>query len=497
MTNYDVVIIGGGLGGLLCGSLLSREGMRVCIIERNSRLGGAIQSFARNGVIFNTGLNYTESLGEGEILRRYFNYFGIFDRLNILRMDVEAFEKISFQGNEIEYPFAQGHDLFVERLARHFPAERENLKSYMNFLGDVCRSFPLYTLDGLANRVDDKMLNINAFSYIQSVVKDPLLQQILGGMSSLYAGDAQCTPLYVHALINSSFVRSSWRMVDGSAHMVRAIADTITQNGGEIIRRAEVVRLGGKEKGVEYAELANGEKIFAKHFISNVHPAVTLSWVDANISKRAHFHRINDLCNTTGMFSLYLTFKPDLQPYINYNHHFFKTPNVWNPHYNVDKWPEHFMFYTPAISKSTQWADGGVAITYMRYEEVAQWANSSVGNRGEAYEAFKREKAEKLIDCMEQKFPGIRSRIDSYYTSTPLTHRDYTGSPEGSAYGITKNGHDAISTIISARSRVGNLYFTGQNLNMHGILGVTISSILTCMELLGHEYVLNHIKQKS
>lgn len=497
MTQYDVVIIGGGLGGLLCGSLLSREGKKVCIVERNARLGGAIQSFARNGVVFNTGFNYTESLGDGEVLQRYFKYFGFYDQLNVRRMDTEAFEKISFAGEATEYPFAQGHNRFVDRLAEHFPDERENLKRYVSFLGEICRSFPLYSLEPQGSNVDEKYLNINAVDYIESVVKDPTLRQVLGGINSLYAGDAEKTPLYMHALINNSFIKSSWRLVDGTAHMVRAIADTITSNGGEILRRAEVVRLGGKSKGIEFVQLANGECIYGKQFISNVHPAVTLSWVDADISKRAHAERISQLENSIGMFSLYLSFKPQSQPYLNFNHHYFSKKNVWTTRYDEHEWPEHYMFYTPAISQSTQWADGGVVITYMHYQEVAQWANTKVGNRGDDYEQFKQQKAERLLDALELKFPGMRSRIACYHTSTPLTYRDYTGSPNGSAYGVCKNGKDAVSSIISPKSRVGNLYFTGQNLNMHGILGVTISAVLTCSELIGKDYIIGQINAKS
>jgi len=78
-NKYDIIIIGAGLGGLLSANILSREGLSVCVIEQNRRLGGSIQSFAKDKTIFNTGLNYTESLGEGEVLNQYFKYFKIMD----------------------------------------------------------------------------------------------------------------------------------------------------------------------------------------------------------------------------------------------------------------------------------------------------------------------------------------------------------------------------------------------------------------------------------
>ena len=61
MGEFDVIIIGSGLGGLICANILSKEGMKVCVLEMDKRIGGTLQSFAKEGVLFNTGLNYTES----------------------------------------------------------------------------------------------------------------------------------------------------------------------------------------------------------------------------------------------------------------------------------------------------------------------------------------------------------------------------------------------------------------------------------------------------
>jgi all-trans-retinol 13,14-reductase len=96
---------------------------------------------------------------------------------------------------------------------------------------------------------------------------------------------------------------------------------------------------------------------------------------------------------------------------------------------------------------------------------------------------------------VETDFPGIRSRIDSLYTSTPLTYRDYTGSWNGSIYGILKDYMDPLCTMIIPKTSVGNLFFTGQNINVHGVIGVTVCSILTCMELTGSHDLINIIRE--
>ena len=145
-----------------------------------------------------------------------------------------------------------------------------------------------------------------------------------------------------------------------------------------------------------------------------------------------------------------------------------------------------------------EWADQLTSITYMRYEEVAQWEDTfntvaQKNNRGQTYEQFKNEKTEIFIKELEKKFPNIRECIQSVYTSTPLSYRDYIGCNQGSMYGYVKDANSPLMSFISPRTKIANLYFTGQGLNMHGILGVTISGVVTCSEILGGEYLLNKI----
>jgi len=54
--DYDVIIIGGGVGGLVCGDLLSKRGYRVLILEKNYQVGGYCQSSKRKGYTFNAGV---------------------------------------------------------------------------------------------------------------------------------------------------------------------------------------------------------------------------------------------------------------------------------------------------------------------------------------------------------------------------------------------------------------------------------------------------------
>lgn len=152
---------------------------------------------------------------------------------------------------------------------------------------------------------------------------------------------------------------------------------------------------------------------------------------------------------------------------------------------------------TPATSRSSEYADGYSVITYLDYAELSQWENTTVEKRGDEYKAFKQQKAEQLLAAVENRFNGIQAATEAIYTSTPLTWRDYTGTIDGSAYGIMKDYNSPMHSMILPKTKIANLLLTGQNVNLHGILGVTISSILTCGELIDIKQLIGKIKTAS
>jgi all-trans-retinol 13,14-reductase len=68
---------------------------------------------------------------------------------------------------------------------------------------------------------------------------------------------------------------------------------------------------------------------------------------------------------------------------------------------------------------------------------------------------------------------------------------------DGSIYGIERDFNSPLNTYINTKTRIKNLYLTGQNLIMHGILGVTVGAVVTCSEILGRAYLMKKIKAKS
>ncbi|MFI5155229.1 MAG: phytoene desaturase family protein [Chitinophagales bacterium] len=501
MKEYDIIIIGTGMGGLVCGSILSREGLRVCMLEKNKQIGGSLQIFVRDKVIFDSGVHYLGGLEKGQTLYQIFKWLGILDKLKLERMDEGSFDRILIEGDSQEYPLAQGYPKFMSTLISSFPAEEKAIRAYCEKIKMVCARFPLYNLErGGSLEEKGEALTLSAKQYIESLTSDPILQAVLAGNNILYAGSGDDTPFYVHALVLNSYIESAWKCLDGGAMIGQWLARSIREHGGEIRTRSRVDKFITNQERVEAVQLEDGSLVHGKDFISNMHPNQTIDRIESPLIRSTYRRRLKSLPNTVSAFILNIVFKKEAFPYFKQNYYYHKKGHAWSmADYNEENWPLGYAIYLTASSRSQTFSEGMTVFTYMRYGEVMPWASSfnttvEKNDRGESYEQFKDERSQKLLDCVEEKFPAIRQAIQSYSSSTPLSLRDYIGTDDGSLYGIAKDFREPFKTLIPPRTKLPNLYLTGQNLNLHGILGSALSGLLTCTAYLGNDAFIEKIK---
>jgi phytoene dehydrogenase-like protein len=500
--HYDVVIIGSGLGGLVSSIILAKEGYKVCVLEKNNQFGGNLQTFVRDKTIFDTGIHYIGGLSEGQNLHKYFKYLGIMDDLKLKKLDEDGFDIVSFEDQNQEYPHAQGYDNFVNQLLKYFPEEKETIQKYCDEVVATCDSFPLYNVKSEGS-YDSEILSVNAKQYIDELTENKNLRAVLGGTNFLYAGIADKSPFYVHALSVNSYIQSSWRCINGGSQITKLLIKQLKKYGGEVYKYKEVVRFEVEENTVTSAEMKDGTSVSGTIFISNVDPKATLKMVGENKFRKSYFNRIQSLEGVFSAFSLYIVFKPETFKYRNHNYYHFNTiDEVWTAHeYDEESWPKAYMASMNA-GKENVWADGMTFLTYMKFDELKQWEDTvsttaDKQDRGESYDAFKIRKAEKFLQKIELKFPGIRDCIKSVHTSTPLSYRDYIGGFKGNMYGYEKDSNNPMKTFIASKTKLDNLYLTGQSINMHGVLGVTIGAVVTCSEIVGKEYLVDKINRFS
>ncbi len=482
---YDAVIVGSGLGGLLCGTILSKEGYRVCVIEKNPKPGGCLQSMRRKGCIFNTGIHYMGGLDEGRVLRQYFKYFGLDGKINIRRLDETGFDIIGFDDGK-EYPLAS-KARFVDRLSEYFPNERAGLRQYTEKIEEVCRSLPFYALDGALHGavLEKPYLGISAEKFVHALIRDTRLRQVLFGNDLMYGSISDKTSLMLYSLVNGSFMDGAWRMAGDSEQITEVLTENIHQSGGTVLCNNAAERFVFEGNNVRSVLLHNGEEVEGTHFISDLHPQVTLNMIENGRLKKSYRNRMEHLQNTPGFFVLHVVLKERSFPYFNYNYYHCGGDNA-----SFRK----FMMIPAGEERDAGYARAFTILTRMDYSEVKRWEHTTVERRGADYAEFKARRAEELIIAIDRKFPGFREAVIGRYASTPLSYRDYTGTPEGSAYGVLKDCNHPMSTMVFPGTGIPNLLLTGQSVYFHGMLGVSIGAVATCSELLGTNYLINKIR---
>ena len=500
---YDVVIIGSGLGGLVSANILAKEGYSVCVLEKNNQYGGNLQIFVRDKSIFDTGVHYIGGLDKGQNLYQYFKYLDIIDELKLKKLDEDHYDMITFDNDAIEYPHAQGYENFTKKLIEQFPNEKNAITTYCNKLIETCDSFPLYNLKpGNTYYKNTELLTLKIKDFLDQITENVKLKSVLAGSNFLYAGDGDKTPFYVHALSVNSYIQSSYRCLNGGGQIAKLLIKRLKENGGEAYKYKEVVKFGFDDEKLKSVFTKDGIEIKSDLFISNIEPKYTIKMLGEKGLRKSYTKRIENIESVISAFSIYIVFKPQTFEYINYNYYHFKDyRNIWTAQeYNEDSWPEGYMISMSAKKNMNKWAENMTAITYMNYDEVKKWETTfntvaEKNERGKEYEDFKNRKIAQLLNEVEKKFPNIRDCIHSVYASTPLSYRDYIGVSRGSMYGYVKDAENPMRSFLSPKTKLKNLLLTGQSLNMHGVLGVTISAVLTCSEILGRDYLLDKIKK--
>ena len=490
-----VVIIGSGLGGLSSGVILAKNGYEVTVLEQNSQIGGCLQCFCRRGMKFETGMHFIGSADEGQVLNKMMHYLEIDDQLLLSRLDTHRYNVICLEGEQ--FNFANGKEAFVDQMASYFPSQRDNLAKYTNIIESISASSSLHSLkEEKGNEMVNakyQLLSIN--DVVEHLVTDPLLQKVLVGDLPLYAAERDKTPFSIHAFIMNFYNQSSFRFVGGSDSVANALSRVISKYGGEVRTRSKVSKIVCDSTHATGVEI-NGETFLeADYVISSAHPMRTMEMLrDTHLIRPVFRNRINNIPQTVGSFCVYLHFKENMVPYMNYNFFCYNTDSPWGcEYYDEVSWPKGYLYMHFCDKPSQSFAQTGVILSYMQMEDLKRWKDTTLGRRGADYKAFVTDRAQRLIDSLNKRFPGIKEKIAHFYISSPLSYRDYTGTEGGSLYGVAKDIALGNAGRVPHKMRIPNVFMTGQNINSHGMLGVIVGSIVTCSEFLTPQYMYEQI----
>lgn len=487
-----ILIIGGGLGGLFTGALLAKEGFAVTVLEKNRNIGGGLQTFVRDGERFDTGMHMLGGLRKGGSIHKICHYLGILDQLRLLDVDADCMDSLHYFSDNTTYRIAEGRDAFIASLAAHFPHEAEALQRYVDALyalADEVDFFYLRRGDAQLRPHSEQFLWA-ADELIAHYIADPKLRDVLGYMNPMYGGVAHHTPAYIHALINVLYIDGASRFAGGSDQLATALQGVIEAQGGRIVAGAEVTRIDVAERRITQVETIDGGRYAADRYIAAIHPCTLLTLMDEAALPRSYRNRLQDIPNSYSAFTVYLTLHPESFPYINHTCYCQERYGiVWDYNTYDAAWPQGFMYMTPPAEEQGPYARKLIITAPMPFEAVRRWENTTVGQRGAAYEAWKQRCADKLIDKLARLYPNLRSQIRHIYASSPLTIRDYYAVKEGAMYGYRKDCQNIMLSQLPIFTKIGNLLLTGQNINLHGICGTPLTAVNTAEAIVG-EYVL-------
>lgn len=490
----EVVVIGSGLGGLTCAFILQKNGYDVTVLEQGVQAGGCLQCFSRKGVKFETGMHFIGSAAPGQTMHRLMRYFGLADTVRLSPLDSTGYNTVGLSGQE--FRFANGREAFIERMSRYFPSEKDALAKYMDIIRRIASASTLSSLTSagrdMAANTEYQTRAMN--EVLDSLFKDDLLKKVLAGDLPLYAAELDKTPFSQHAFIMDFYNRSAFRVVGGSDAIAFSLADGIRNLGGRLLVKKKAVKVHCNDIRATGVETEDGEFYPADFVISTVHPKRLLEMLDTRLIRPAFRSRINNMPQTASGFAVYLKFRPGTMPYMNTNYYGYSCGTPWGcEHYTRENWPKGFLYMHFCHDAQAVWAESGVILSYMNFADVERWRGTRPGHRGDSYEAFKREHAEHLISEVEKHRPGLAASIENYYTSTPLTYLDYTGTEDGSMYGVAKDIHAGAEGRVPYRTKIPNLFLAGQNVNSHGMLGVMVGTIVTCSELVPADRIYSQI----
>ena len=501
--DYDVIVIGSGIGGLAAAAMLAhRGGKRGLVLERHYTPGGYTHTFHRPGYDWDVGVHYVGGVGPGEPIRRMFDEISD-GSLQWADMG-EVYDRVIIGGDVYDLP--KGRRNLRESLLTWFPDEAEAIDGYfaavrsavsagMPFFASKALPSPVAGVGGpLLRRGFRQWSDRTTAEVLAELTDNRRLKAVLTAQMGDYGLPPGRSSFAMHATVANHYFRGGWYPVGGAA----SIIPVIEAAGGTVLINAEVERIvveGGRAVGVRLAE--DGRVLRAPVVVSDAGVVNTFGrLLDPEVRDR---HGLaTDLDRVTpsiGHLSLYLGFAESSEALDLPRH------NLWiYPHDDYDRLfdesridpqadlPMVYVSFPSAKDPDFERRHPGHAtidvITAAPYEWFDAWAGTRWKRRGADYEAVKADLQERMLRSLFEQLPQLRGRIDVAELSTPLTTEHFAGYPRGELYGIDHDPQRFRQDWLKPASPVPGLYLTGQDITTCGVGGALFGGVLTAAALM-------------
>jgi all-trans-retinol 13,14-reductase len=494
---YDLIIIGSGISGMTAGIIAAKEGEKVLVLEQHSVPGGLMQTYKREGMLFPTGVHRLGSLNPGEPLGYYFKYLDILDRLKLVKLDENCFEKIYFPGKTYDIPM--GHAQHKQRLLENFPHERQAILTYFSDLKTIIATIGMYDPSVRPEKDLSMQYTGSMENYFKSINVSNQLKCLLYANNPLYGLSSKDCTLLTHFIISDCYLNSSFRIDEETTPLATALMDSFKSHGGELINNALVKKLITKDRAAIGVSLDNGDQIFSNRVIYSGHPSMILDICPPELFRPAYRKRLANAPDSFGVFGVALKFNNTHCPVKNNDAFVYDSWDIDSPYYrkNLLEVDKTGVVFLSALPSQPGKACSVTALTGISVEENRILKQYYKESKLDKYKRSKDIITKKIMDNLKTAFPDIMDQAQIVDTYSPVTFSRYTLTKNGSAYGIVKTADRFLEAMFQPATRIKNFFLTGQSISFSGIHGSIVSSIDLCSTLYGKDYLMNKIVKRN
>lgn len=437
----DVVIIGAGLGGLIAGAKLSKEGKRVLVIEQHDRPGGYATTFDRGDFTLEVGLHEMYGPSPGDMETKIFNDLDVFNAVKFIRIP----EFYRFVNNRYDVTIPHDPKSATEILSTLFTAETEGIHAYFNHILKPRKKAP-----------GNETPEISLGAFLDSIIHNDDLKLILLGNLGYYHDDPYSLSLAYYTSAQGSYYSGGASFIrGGSQQLSDHLANFIRNHHGEVLLEHLVTAIKtdqhqvtgviykSKEKPCAGKFEVDADDIIANNAIPNVADLLPEGYGDT-LKKELQQQETG-----TSLLTIYFGFKKPLKE-MGWRHYstFIYDSSVKSQQHirtnNRDDFARrNFTFVDYSQIDSGLAKNGKATGVICCIDSMKDWENLD----RKSYNARKSQVAATFIERLEKMIPGISDAIEYQEAATPVTLKRYTLNPGGAVYGFAQSpSRKAINT---------------------------------------------------
>jgi all-trans-retinol 13,14-reductase len=506
-ADYDVIVIGSGIGGLCSAALLSQMGKKVLVLEQHYTAGGFTHAYEREGYEWDVGVHYIGDMGRKSQGRGLFDYISG-GQLKWAEMD-PVYDRIIL-GDE-HFDFVAGKENFKNSLKLQFPDDTVAIDQYVDLVMTTTKYMaavsqtkamprPLAKLMSLSskNKFPDYALD-SSYNVLKGLTDNEKLIAVLCGQW----GDHGCPPkesvFLMHALIAGHYFNGGFYPVGGASKIAETIIPQIQVSGGDVLTYADVQEILIVDDRAVGVEMVDGHCLYADYIISNAGVVNTFTKLlpVAISDKFGYRDRVQSLATSMSHGGMYIGLrgtadelqlpKTNLWIYLDQHHDENVAALRKDPSAPL---PLVYVSFPSAKDPNFQRRHPGrstieIVIGPCDFEQYRQWADKTWGKRGDDYEALKADLSERMLAALYKQLPHLQGKIDYSEVSTPLSTNHFCRYKQGEAYGLAHTKARFEQEWLTPKTRVKGLYLTGQDLISCGVVGALMAGMVTAMSVVG------------